>query len=208
MKRILFFGTLAWLCGVTILWAQDASAIADRQAVEERYQLLAGKVQDLAEAQQAHAKRIEALAEEIRSLHSEQSKPQVDIVQRDELRKLAEQVKEIDEKRADDKDLILSEIKKLGKTPAISGGKPITKSKPDKTSDFGTDKSTNGSVDGNFEGFEHTVKSGETLTAIVLAYNKENGLKLTVEQVLKHPLNAGVKPEKLRVGQKVFIPAK
>jgi hypothetical protein len=176
--------------------------------VEERYQKLVGKVQDLAETQQAQAKRIEALTEELRLVRTELGKPNTDLVQRDELRKLAEQVKEIDTKREDDKNLILSEIKKLGKTPAVSGGKPIVKSKPDNTVDPGANKSADKTADTNYEGFEHTVKSGETLIAIIQAYNKENSLKLTVDQVLKHPINAGVKPEKLRVGQKIFIPAK
>jgi hypothetical protein len=58
----------------------------------------------------------------------------------------------------------------------------------------------------NYEGFEHTVKTGETLLAIIKAYNKEQGLKNTLASVLKHPLNAKVK-EKVLVGQKVFIPA-
>jgi hypothetical protein len=208
MKRFLIVSGLTCWAGIALLRAQDASTIADRQAVEERYQQLVGKVQDLAETQQAQAKRIDALTEELRLVRTELGKPNADLVQRDELRKLAEQVKEIDTKREDDKNLILSEIKKLGKTTAVSGGKPIVKSKPDNNVDPGANKSADKTADTNYEGFEHTVKSGETLIAIIQAYNKENSLKLTVDQVLKHPINAGVKPEKLRVGQKIFIPAK
>lgn len=204
MKRILSLGVLAWLGGLATLEAQDASAIADRQAAEERYQQLAGKVQDLAEAQQAQAKRLEALAEEIRSLRGELGRANPDVVQREELRKLAEEVREIDEKRTKDKELILSELAKLGKPSPVTKGKATTKTKPDSS----TDSTAGRATEKAYEGFEHSVKSGETLMAIVQAYNKEHGLKLTVEQVLQHPLNAGLKPEKLRIGQTVFIPAK
>ena len=134
------------------------------------------------------------------------NKPDTDKVQRDELRKLAEQVKDIDDKRAADKELILTEIKKLGKTMTLSpAAKPPSKPKPDNSADTGT---TAPAADKNYEGYEHVVKPGETLMAIIQAYNKEQGLKLTLDQVLKHPLNANLKPEKMKVGQKIFIPAK
>jgi LysM repeat protein len=205
MKRILILTVAVWLGGILIAPAQDASAAADRAAAEERYQRLAGKLQDLTEAQEAQSKRIAALAEEINSVREQQSKPNTDAVQRDELRKLAEQLKDVDEKRAADKELILKEISKLASLPvAPKPTKPATKPK----SETASDTSADASPDKNYEGYEHTVKSGETLIAIVRAYNKEYSLKLTVDQVLKHPMNANVKPEKLAVGQKIFIPAK
>jgi TolA-binding protein len=206
MKRILIYSMAALLSGISVSRAQDASALADRQAVMERYQQLAGKLQDLSEAQQSQTKRIEALAAEIKSLRDEINKPDKDKVQRDELRKLAEQVKDIDDKRAADKELILTEIKKLGKASAITGtvAKPSPKPRPDTSTDSGMVSPP----DKNYEGYEHVVKSGETLMAVIQAYNKEQGLKLTLDQVLKHPLNANLKPEKMRVGQKIFIPAK
>lgn len=211
MKWILMLNMTAWLGCVSILRAQDASTVADRQAVEERFQQLSGKFQDLQESQQAQAKRIEVLAAEIRSFREEINKPDTDKVQREEVRRLAEQLKDVDEKRAADKELILKAISKLanapvspaGKTAKLSAAKPKAEPQPDVA---GADAVS--AAEKNYEGYEHVVKSDETLSAIVRAYNKEQGLKLTVEQVLKHPLNANVKPEKLRVGQKVFIPAK
>lgn len=207
MKRILILGMTVWMSGVSSARAQDASAMADRQAAEERYQQLVGRLQDLHEAQQAQVKRMEAMSTEIRALREEAGKPDTDKVQREEFRKLAEQVKDIDEKRAADKEKILKEISKLAnapvpvaKTPKQPEITPKADPQPPASPDAGPEK--------NYEGYEHIVKSDETLSAIVRAYNKEQGLKLTVEQVLKHPLNANVKPEKLKVGQKIFIPAK
>ena len=55
------------------------------------------------------------------------------------------------------------------------------------------------------EGYEHTVAKGDTLSSIVQAYNKEYGLKLTVEALRK--ANQLSKDAALKVGQKLFIPS-
>ena len=52
--------------------------------------------------------------------------------------------------------------------------------------------------------FPYVVQSGDTLDAIVLAYREKN-IKVTVAQILK--ANPGLKPERLKVGQKIYIPA-
>ena len=50
----------------------------------------------------------------------------------------------------------------------------------------------------------YVVQSGDTLSVIVQAYN-EKGIKVTTKQILK--ANPGLVPEKMKVGQKIFIPA-
>ena len=55
------------------------------------------------------------------------------------------------------------------------------------------------------EGYEHTVAKGDTLSSIVQAYNKEHGLKLTVDSLRK--ANQLSKDAPLKVGQKLFIPS-
>lgn len=55
------------------------------------------------------------------------------------------------------------------------------------------------------EGYEHTVAKGDTLSSIVQAYNKEHGLKLTVDAVRK--ANQLPKDANLKVGQKLIIPS-
>ena len=55
------------------------------------------------------------------------------------------------------------------------------------------------------EGYEHTVAKGDTLSSIAQAYNKEYGLKLTVESLRK--ANQLSKEASLKVGQKLFIPS-
>ena len=196
MKRI--FALVA-----TGLLALSFSASAQDAALIEQAQRLIGKVQDLSETVELQQKKITQLETELRAVREEQNKPRPDAVSREELRDLVGKVKEIDEKRAADKDLILKEISNLAKSPAV-GVSPTSKphSKPKPVADTESPVPA-----GNYEGFEHTVKSGETLLAIVQAYNKEQGLKNTLATVLKHPLNAKIKAERLLIGQKVFIPA-
>jgi len=55
------------------------------------------------------------------------------------------------------------------------------------------------------EGYEHAVAKGDTLSSIVQAYNKEYGLKLTVDSLRK--ANQLSKDAPLKVGQKLFIPS-
>lgn len=55
------------------------------------------------------------------------------------------------------------------------------------------------------EGYEHIVAKGDTLSSMVQAYNKEYGLKLTVESLRK--ANQLPKDAPLKVGQKLIIPS-
>jgi hypothetical protein len=214
MKRILILAA-AVFGAVATLPAQDAAAIADQQAAQENYQALAGKVDDLVTANQLQLKRIADLENQVHALQDAQSQPNTNAVDPASVRDLAEKVQEIDQKREADKELILKQIADLATLPApgATGSKHKHKAEAvdtttsDTTSDTAaTPAPDTGGDNKNYEGYEYVVKSGDTLTAIVTAYNKQAGLHLTVEQVLKHPLNAKVKPEKLRVGQKIFIP--
>ena len=54
------------------------------------------------------------------------------------------------------------------------------------------------------KGFEHTVKSGDTLSGIIAAYREQN-IKVNKEQIMA--ANPGLVPEKMRLGQKIWIPA-
>jgi hypothetical protein len=201
MKKILIVSLAAWLGGSFHLPAQSgifASKVADQQAAEEQYQRLAGKVQDLAESQQALQKRIAALAEEIRALREQQAQPNPDTVGREELKRLAEKVQEIDQKREADKDLILKEVAKLAKGVPVPAN-PSPKPKADVTLPADADK--------NYEGYEYVMKEGDTLSAVATAY-REKGVNVKVNDILKHPLNAKLDPNKIPVGQRIFIPAK
>ena len=181
------------------LFATPSLVRAQDAATEERLNKLTAQIQDLVEAQGAQSKRIEALAKELQAMQQEQqNKPVVNYASHDDLKELAAKLKEVDNKRQEDNDHILAVLKSLGKyLGASTTKKPVI---TPKVSDEPTSK-----VPASPEkGFEHEVKSGQTLSAIIQAYRDQN-IKVTLKQVLE--ANPGLKPEKMYVGQKIFIPA-
>jgi len=192
MKRIAILTLgLALLSGST-LQAQDAGT-------EERLNKLAGQIEDLRSNQEAITKRVEALGQAIENLRGQMDKPNGNYASDEDVKRLADAVKEIDRKRLDDYEKIRNELKNLGKSLAAPAP-PVRKSNPQPIAETGTsDKSS-----GPDKAFEYQVKKGDTLSIIAQAY-RDNNIKVTTDQILK--ANPGLKPERLRVGQKIFIPA-
>ena len=151
---------------------------------------------DLQEDKANQRKQIEALSKEIQALREAQSQPNTSYATHDELRKLAERVQEIDKKREADKELILKEIQQLGRT--VANPPPVKAPKKEITADS---VKKDGPAD---KGYEYVVQSGDSLSLIAAAY-KEKGVKVSVDQILK--ANPGLKAEKLKVGQTIFIPS-
>jgi chromosome segregation ATPase len=192
MKRILI-----WLL---ILSFSIAAARAQDDATQQQINKLNGQIQDLSDAQAVQAKRITALEKEISELRDKSSQPgATDTANADDLKKLADQVQEIDKKRQADRELILKEIEKLGKA---SSGTASHKS-PVSTAPVSTDNSTANTSDKQ-NGYWQVVGSGDTISTIVKAY-RAKGIKVTTEQILK--ANPGLDPKNLKVGQKIFVPA-
>ena len=193
MKRILVW-FLILSCSVAIARAQDAST---QQQMDE----INGRLQNILEAQSAQGKRIEALEKEISDLRDKTSQPPpaTDTASAADLKKLADQVQEIDRKRQEDRELILKEIEKLGKvssSPASHKPSPIV-STP--AADNPAPAAT-----GPQKGYDYTIQRGDTLLEIAKAY-RDQGIKVTTDQILK--ANPGLDPKSLIVGKKIFIPA-
>jgi LysM repeat protein len=193
MKRISFFLAAALLSAPAISNAQDA-------ATQEQLNKLSGQIENLIEMQAAQAKRIDAIAKDLQNVQQAQAnKPVVDYATQDELKQLAAKIKEVDGKRQDDNERVLEELKKLGSTLKATATKH-TAPAPVSTGDD-TTATTSKIPD---KGFEYKVQAGDTLGAIVKAYQEKN-IKVTIKQILE--ANPGLKPEKMYVGQKIFIPA-
>jgi len=191
MKRIHFFLIVLSLCGGHELRAQDAAA-------EERLNKLNGLVQDLLEDKAHQKKQIESLSREIQSLREQVSKPTGNYATQDDLRTLAKKLQEIDQKRIEDNEMIVKKIKELKEALASP-----TQGKKRQPTPAPPENPGQGSAAPE-KGFEHIVASGDTLSTIALAY-REKGIKISTEQILK--ANPGLVPEKIKVGQKIFIPA-
>jgi LysM repeat protein len=192
MKRIFLVLAATALFVPSALRGQDA-------ATEERLNKLAGQIEDLKASQDVTAKRIEALSKDIENLRSTLDKPSGNYASQEDLKHLADAVKEVDRKRLEDYDKIRTELLKLGKTLAAP---PPTAKKA--TSTPAGDNAPPEKSDVSDKGFELVVKQGDTLSAIVQAYRAKN-IKVTKDQILK--ANPGLKPENLHPGQKIFIPA-
>src|ERR1022692_3916578 len=97
-------------------------APAQETATQQQLDKLSGQIQDAQEALALQDKRIAALEKEIGELRDKVNTPAVheDYANREDLKRLAEQVQEIDRKRQDDRELILAQLEKLSKAAAVT----------------------------------------------------------------------------------------
>jgi LysM repeat protein len=187
-KQIVLLLTFT-LCATPDLRAQDA-------ATEERLKKLNGYVEELLADKARQQKQISELAREVESLRDQLSKPSGNYASQDDLRELAKKVQDIDRKRMEDDAKIVQQIEDLGKTvfkPA-GGAKAKPTPIPENTGTGGAPRTR----------MRYEIQPGDTLSVIVQAY-REKGIKVSVDQILK--ANPGLVPEKMKVGQKIFIPA-
>ncbi len=190
MKRISVWLATLMFCGATILRAQDA-------AVEERLNKLSGQIEDLLAAVAKQDKRLSALETELESVREQAGKPSGNFASADELRRLAEKLQEIENKRVADNERIVQAIAKMERAPASSTRPPRSQPREDAPRPPASGGATEG-------GYEHVIAAGDTLSTIAQAY-REKGVKVTVDQILK--ANPGLKEKSLKVGQKIRIPA-
>ena len=186
MKRICF--------ALLLCLAVSSRAFAVDAETEERLNKLSGHIEDVLAAQHAQRVRLDELAKEISNLRDQQDKPSVPYATQDSVTRLLKGIEEVDRKRLEDYEKIRTELKKLGRTLENSAAaKPAAPAPREETRSNISDK-----------GYDYIVQKNDTLSIIVQAYREKN-IKITTDQILK--ANPGLKPEKLKVGQKIFIPA-
>jgi LysM repeat protein len=192
MKRIFPLLLAGALCSGFQAQAQDA-------AVEERLNKLSGQVEDLLAAKAEQDKRIAALVREVENLREQASKPTGNYAGAEDVRKLADAVREVDRKRIEDNERILKSIDSIAKAAAAGSRSQPVRPK-DTVSNSGGSRS---SSSGNETGYEYVIASGDTLSTIAEAY-RAKGVKVSVDQILK--ANPDLKERSLVVGKKIFIP--
>jgi predicted RNase H-like nuclease (RuvC/YqgF family) len=185
--------------------ATAAAAMAAKQGADERYERVAADVQALQAANEDLQNKITGLEEEIRKLREEEAQQGDVATVRDDVKHLADKIEEVDRKRADDKAAITEEVRTsiagLEKALATGGSPPARAATPR--------PAANTEPPANVEnGFVYTVQTGDSLSAIIKAYNtdfKSKGLKvITIRQARE--ANPNVDWNRLRVGQKIVIP--
>jgi LysM repeat protein len=179
------------------------TARAQDAATQQQLDKLAGQIQDLTDAQVQQNKRLDALEKEIADLGEKINQPAANnSASVDDLKKLAEQVQEIDQKRQDDRDLILKQLEKLAKLNGTNGGHHTNYNPPPADTDNSSPTPTP-PANVPSTGHPYTIAAGDTLAAIAKAYRAQ-GVKVTVKEIIA--ANPGLDANKLYVGKKIFIP--
>lgn len=199
MKRFLLLLLAAGLLHSPLLaqTPNTASAIADKQEAEERYKRMTTDVERLIEANLTLQKKISALENELQKVREEQSRSANNNNTTESIKRLADAIQEVDKNRIADKQKILDAIAKMERN--LASPPPSRQAKAPVVPD----------VPGPEKGFPHAIQSRDTLSGIVASYNsafKAKGLKtITQKQVMD--ANPNVNWDKLKIGQKIFVPA-
>jgi TolA-binding protein len=184
----------------------------------EEFKRLAGEVADLRDANAAHIRRIsqmqkeiDALREALRESQERATAKMGDFATREDLKKIAEKIQEVDQRRESDRKLILEEFEKLGKTLAQA---PVVEKPERKTSrkkEKEPEKESNNDapaqpIEGTF--YPYKVKKGERLADIIKAYNtalqKEGRPSISLESVKR--ANPKVNINRIYEGQEILLP--
>lgn len=172
---------------LTVLMAVPLLARAQDAATEEQLTKLRAEITALQASNIKLQKDLSDVLKEVQELRSQMSRPTGNYADAEDVKRLADSIKEVDRKRASDRELILNEIRKLGKSISLSPT-PAPSSSADR------------------DGWEYEIKQGDTLSALVTYLREQKGMKITVDDILK--ANRGLKPTSMKVGDKVFIPSK
>jgi len=182
------------------LRAQETpAALAERQEAEERYKRLTADIEDLKLTLQSCQQRLNEQREEIKRLNEEltRSNSNKDVITRDDLKRLADKIREVDEKRIADDEKVMAEFGRLRKD--LIAAPPAREKGPS------TPSSRTTAVPTGDKGYEYVIRAGDNPRVIAQALVKQ-GMKISSKQITDaNP--AIVDWSKLRVGQKIFIPA-
>ncbi len=181
--------------------------------IVEEVKRMAGEIADLREANTAQNRRmtqmqkeIDSLREALRDSHEKSVTKMGDFATREDLKKIMDNVRDVDQRRESDKKLILDEFQKLGRTfsqpPEHSSSR-----KPQKEREKEKEPEKEAApIEGTF--LPYKVKDGQRLADIVKEYNgalKEKNLpSITIEQVKR--ANPRMNPNKIFVGQEILLP--
>ena len=192
-----------WICLLTMAVVFTPRAPAQDAATQAQLDKITGEIQDVQDSLNSQDKRISALEKKISDMQEKLSTPAGnDFASADDLKKLAEQVQEIDEKRQKDNQKILDALEKLSKGGGFHRSAPENSVNANPTPNSGEATPT-ATSSGNQNGYEYKIEPKNTLAAIAKAYRAQ-GVKVTVEDILK--ANPGLNPNKLIVGQTIIIP--
>jgi len=223
MNRYALFTAISLALG-TITFAQDpaarAAAIAAQQEAAERDRLINSAIQDLQRTisnQQSDINRLktrnEELSREIRDVNVKFREAIGEAATQKQLQALVDSITKVDKNRLSDRDLFLEQLKEIKKIAAekpapviITNPAPVVEPRPQRTPDREEEVEP---IRDNPDGYhQYTIKPGDSLIAILSAYNtvyKEEGRKTITLNDLKKA-NPKVNPNNIPVGKVIQIP--
>ena len=184
--------------------AADAVTLAAQQEAEERYKRLTATVEELQMTLSAQQKQISSLSGEISKLRDEIARNNNSAANQESIRELNEQILKVDKSRIEDNKRIQEALEKLGQTIIKA---PLS---PSRRVDSGPAPGAGGSTQRSQtnrpvqeEGFEYIVQKDDILDKIIARYREE---KIMVTRKAVMDANPTVDWNRLRIGQKIFIP--
>lgn len=221
MKRILFVATLAcWMALPQPARSQNLVADAARQELEDRLRRAERDLEAVKESNESLRKKLatlEAGMSEVSRAAVERANSNNNILKltasKDELAQLASALKESEQHREADKKWFVEQLKELAKVMgAATTAPPPSPSTPKagKTKSDSSSEKTRPLPSGVPDsGVYHLVEKNQTALEILKAYNDDQKAKgrpgkITLKQL--EAANPGANMDKLRAGQKLFIP--
>jgi hypothetical protein len=219
MKFAAFFASS--FLGSTLFFMPVAVHGQALQVDMEEFKRLAGEVADLKEANAAQQRRVRELQNQVDSLRAalresnERSTTKLaDFATREDLKKIVDSIREVDEKREKDNKLVLEQISQLGKTLATpvppitdTGKRPKRRTEESsRETKESNDDTPAAPIEGEF--YEYTVQKNDIFSKIVSDWNstlKEKGRKTVSYDDVKRA-NPKLNPNRIFEGQKILLP--
>jgi hypothetical protein len=204
IRFALFLPVLTGFLGMAAagLAQNNAAAVAAQEEAEDRYRRMAAQVTGLKEAQDLHQQQIASLEKSVRELSEQIARANnnnsVNNATQERLSQLAEQIRKVDEARVAENKKILETIDELHRIL-----KNLASAPPPKHTSAPAAVPKETAPPANEEGFEYLVRKDDTLSGIVQAYRQQN-IKVTRKIIMD--ANPTINWDRLRVGQKIFIP--
>jgi TolA-binding protein len=198
---------IALLCSLPL----KLNAQGNQELVEE-IKRMAGEIADLREANSIQTKRLgqmqrelDGLRESVRDSHDRATAKMGDFATREDLKKIVDNIKDVDKRREEDRKVILAEFDKLGKTLSQQPAEKPPRTNRNSKKESEPEKEP-APIEGTF--LPVKVKDGQRLADIQKEYNaalKERGLPpITLDQIKR--ANPRMNPNKILVGQEILLP--
>jgi TolA-binding protein len=203
-----------WFIAFVLMALVSRTGFSQAELIEE-VKRLAGEVADLRDANATQTRRITQMQKEIDSLrealresHDRATSKMGDFATREDLKKIIESIRDVDQKRESDRKLILEEFEKLGRTlaqPAERRSSNSRRNSQEKEKEKEPEETA--AIEGTF--LPYKVKDGQRLSDIIKEYNgalKEQGRpSVNLDQVRR--ANPKIKNiNNIFVGQEILLP--